>query len=131
MESLTDPTAARVVVEKIVLERVHFYHQQILDQTILQEPVIDVVLDNLSYDMVVRMRCFVWGETVGEHAVSYPKDWWEAFKERWFPYSWQDRWPTKMKTIKFDVKAVYPTLDYSLPNKNPRLILMRQYEDKF
>lgn len=29
----------------------------------------------------------------------WPSDWWQAFKERWFPKWWLKRWPVNYQTI--------------------------------
>lgn len=36
----------------------------------------------------------------------YPKDWWQAFKERWFPKWALRRWPVEMEVIDID-HAIY------------------------
>lgn len=121
------------VYEQVVLERVNFYCNEMVDEMSLHDMRVEVqlgYLDDVARRMALSMRGYVWGEDVGRHSVSYPNGWWEAFKERWF-YSWMlRRWPVKMKTVAFDVKAVYPTLNYSLPGNNPRLILIKQRESK-
>jgi len=43
-------------------------------------------------------------ETVSRE--KWPKDWWEAVKERWFPAFLLSRWPVKYQRI--DIEAVYP-----------------------
>ena len=40
--------------------------------------------------------------------VEYPADWWQHFKQRWFPESWKTRWPVQMSRRIFAAQAVFP-----------------------
>jgi len=47
---------------------------------------------------------------------SYPLDWWQAFKARWFPAWALKRWPAKMKHVgggrkELEFRAIFPELD--------------------
>lgn len=122
------------VAKQIVLERTNFYCQSELGGAILNGREVDLLrmLDAETHRMVIRMRGFLWGETVGEHVVSYPADWWQALKDRWFPWWLLRRYPVRRTSVRFDVKAVYPTLTFQLPNEPSSLVLLRTYDkDKF
>lgn len=43
-----------------------------------------------------------------EYPVSYPADWWQAFKERWFPAWVKRRWPVKYTRYTIKAWEVYP-----------------------
>lgn len=45
----------------------------------------------------------------------YPADWWQAFKERWFPDWAKKRWPVQYTTHKIDAFVLYPELDVQDP----------------
>ena len=76
------------------------------------------VVDQMLYEM----RVFVWAEDLGENiqvvAVEQPADWWQHFKERWFPAWLLRRFPVRMEKFPHPVKveafAVYPKLPMAL-----------------
>jgi len=63
--------------------------------------------------LVMALSARVFCENVDQFRM--PIDWWQAFKERWFPKIILKKWPVKYKRI--DVKAYYPRLQ--VPYKDP------------
>ncbi len=68
-------------------------------------------LKNMSFEIrknkpfdgfLTELRFFLWGRKekteVVEH-FSYPSDWWQAFKERWFPEFLREKFPVEYKYI--------------------------------
>lgn len=47
--------------------------------------------------------------------VSYPKTWWQHFKQRWFPQWILKKYPVVQTTITASVKTLYPHLRSKLP----------------
>jgi hypothetical protein len=47
------------------------------------------------------------------HTVSFPRDWWQAVKERWAPRWALRRWPVVYTEKVFDARLAFP--DYALP----------------
>ena len=68
----------------------------------------DCILD----EMVYRIHSDIYGRTL----TKYPRDWWEAVKERWFPAWALKRWPVLYNRI----DELYPELE--LPSAGPRVI---------
>lgn len=58
-------------------------------------------------ELCVRMSAFIWAEPLEkiEKTVTWPKDWWQAFKGRWFPVWAKRRWPVQMHTEHMIIKA--------------------------
>ena len=44
------------------------------------------------------------------YKVEYPADWWQAFKDRWFPAWAKRRWIVKTKVILVSFDVLYPEL---------------------
>jgi len=67
--------------------------------------------------MQMTMRRTVWGQTnKGVAKVSYPANWWQHVKQRFFP-SWALAWWPVLKTTEiFDAKTLAPEL--VLPNRD-------------
>jgi hypothetical protein len=62
--------------------------------------------DVLSGTTQVSVRGYIWGEELVD--VSFPRDWWQAFKDRWFPQWLKRRFPV-MKT-RIEGMAYFPKL---------------------
>jgi len=58
----------------------------------------------------LRVRGFVWAESLETIESSYPADWWEAFKERWFPAWLLKHYPVKHIEHILEAKALYPKM---------------------
>ncbi len=54
------------------------------------------------------MRDYLWGEKPEYKEVSYPADWWQAFKERWFPKWAKRRWPVEYEVRRITLHVLYP-----------------------
>jgi len=68
---------------------------------------------------------YLWGEEVAHEEVSYPKDWWQAFRERWIPKWILGRFPVEYRTVVMDAKLIYPKLRPSLP-KEPHFLIINK-----
>jgi len=64
--------------------------------------------------IVLSFRSYLWGEDLGDVVIKYPENWWEAFKERWYPKYILDKFPVKYKTFRANQQVLYPEL--SLPS---------------
>lgn len=53
-----------------------------------------------------------WGDFPTQHlqreTVEWPANWWQHFRERWFPRRWLRRWPVRYACRVFDSRLVYP-----------------------
>jgi hypothetical protein len=59
--------------------------------------------------------------------IKYPRDWREAFKERWFPSWLLSRYPVVYKTHRIDVREIYP--DYRpVVHDQTFLLKLAQYD---
>lgn len=54
--------------------------------------------------MVMQLTGWVTGERINE--IKYPLDWWEHFRQRWFPKFLLEKYPVKFRIYKIDVQ--YP-----------------------
>jgi hypothetical protein len=71
----------------------------------LLEPTLD---HYLSIRLVVRML----SERPKDETVSYPADWWQAFKEQYFPEWLLRHFPVKMESVIISIAAIYPTVAF-------------------
>lgn len=79
----------------------------------------DIVNVPWCEDAIMRLRAFMLGETLRSKTWRWPADWWQHFKERWFPAWARQRWPVVYQWRRVDIDAVYPELSkrVSLPRE--------------
>ena len=60
--------------------------------------------DIFSQSIILQFRTWIHGMTKERVTVheTWPSDWWQAFKERWFPQWALRRWPVKHERIDID-----------------------------
>lgn len=82
-------------------------------------------LDTVTNEMVVSLDTYMAG-IVSERIVidrQWPADWWQAFRERWFPGWWLARRPVQYERIHVDKKifsAVCPHVPITSPGQVTR-----------
>lgn len=77
-------------------------------------------LEQVGRDMALHLTRRIPKETVAHFHIKYPKNWKEAFKERWFPNWLLKKFPVKYNEVKYDVEAFYDKV--SLPDKQPYVV---------
>lgn len=81
-------------------------------------------VDSKDEYIAYKIKSYVWSQDAGKKVVfKYPSDWWQAFKERWFPKWLLDRYRVVYTYKEFVVKATYP--DLKIQNCEPVLRLMQ------
>jgi len=113
-------------VETVELERMRFGLQQSLSRSLMISKV-GVEYDQMLDAVVAKLEAFVYGRALGHQEVSYPADWWQALKERWFPPWAKRRWPTKMTRVVMRAVAFYPTLRYDVPGHKAVIAILKEH----
>lgn len=86
----------------------------VLNFVVSREAPADYIADLIKY----MVRGYVWSQDAGKKVeFKYPADWWQAFKERWFPAWLLKSYPVIYTHREFQVKATYP--DLVVQNHNP------------
>jgi hypothetical protein len=93
----------------MVLEKIQFYSKTYC--SLLPDINTNVYFDETAKSMVLNLRAIILGRELGE--VRLPANWWEAFKERFFPEFLRKYFPVKYRVITY--KSLYPYL--RLPNQ--------------
>lgn len=73
--------------------------------------------DDFLRAMVLKLEGHVLSENLERYEIEYPKDWWQAFKERWFPERLLEKYPVVYTQEIIDLKVLYPRLKVSLPEQ--------------
>jgi hypothetical protein len=113
-------------METVELKALEIGLQQMLSSELLGTNV-KIVQDILYNGVRVAIRGFVWAEneSVRRQEVKYPRDWWQAFKERWFPKWLLEKYPVDYHIVVLDVTAIYPDFKQAVPEFTSRLIIQK------
>ncbi len=122
------PPEFYVPVETVTLERMKLAAFAIVDRELMEHfaigPQVDIsAMDYLCDSLTLRIVQMVYGRTMEKVEVEYPADWWQAFRERWFPAWVLRRWPVKKTVVRLEAKELYPKL--SVPDYQPQLQLYK------
>jgi len=111
-----------VVLEKLKYAIITFVPEAMIDDIRTSEHV-----SFIANDFAIQLRGFIWAEekSAQRQVVTYPLNWWQAFKERWAPKWALKKWPVQYKRVELDVKAIYPEFKQAMPDKTMRLTIIR------
>jgi len=77
----------------------------------------------IADEIVVRVKQDILGRELERIEAAYPADWWEAFKDHWFPEWAKQRWPVRRVEVRLVARELYPKV--ALPDKGPVIALDR------
>lgn len=86
----------------------------------------NVTRDILLDDFIAQINCILYGETIFRKMVTYPLNWKEAFKERWFPKWILKRYPVQYKEIELSIAEVYPNISECPRNERPVCLFLKK-----
>ena len=91
---------------------------QYLDEKLVdfgEPPKLDISeqADWMTDEIVLRIKQEIWGREVERQECRWPTDWWQAFKERWFPAWAKKRWPAKYHTCVITARELYPKMHFA------------------
>jgi hypothetical protein len=122
-----------VELEQVTLEKLKFG----IIKYLTPEFLIDMVtvsnhIDFMADEIAIAVRGFVWGEkeSAQHEEIEYPRNWKQAFKERWFPKWMLKRWPVQTTKIILDVRAIYPTFKPKVDGHEYRLIIQKMTSER-
>ncbi len=102
------------MVQRLTLRKIHLEYCQLFDASRVREHVD--IMPHLGHTVQHHFATYVMGMHEQRIDKEWPRDWWEAFKERWFFRFglrwWVRRWPVRRESIHTDVyKAVCPHIE--------------------
>ena len=96
---------------EVILERLRFRMGEFITKESLTFVTVEFLENHFTDSIIFNWRAAIAGQ--GLRTIQYPKDWWQSFKERWFPKKFKKRWPIEYKII--DIYALYPSI--AMPDK--------------
>lgn len=112
------------MIETVELERIKFGLAMALDKEWMGASV-EFRDDFFTDRIVMQAHGYLWGRNEELVEIRYPKDWREAFKERWFPVLLLKRYPVVYKAHRIDVREIYPDYRPAIPDQVFRLKLAK------
>lgn len=110
--------------EKVVCEVLRYQVQQLLSKEtmLMRNSELKAWIDQQARGMILELRTMAVAKHRKEEIdwVKYPSDWWEAFKERWFPKWMLRRWPVnyKRKVVQQNVYHCCPHMDIKVQSNH-------------
>jgi len=116
---------------EIKLEQIRFRFQSWLTRDALETAemynvTVKMITDQVKDRFLLDMDAFFLGEHVSDHLITYPEDWWQAFKDRWFPDWLIKKYPIKLTVHKFEYKMIYDKFKCQLPEESHKLIMNKR-----
>lgn len=102
------------------LERLKYGIVKKVPEALITSIRVEEHLDFMSNEIAITLQGFIWGNHI--QSIQYPRDWWQAFKERWYPKWLLAKYPVRYKVFEVDVKALYPDLKYDIPGHKARIV---------
>ena len=111
--------------EYIYSQKIHGVSGRLPDHICADAVTLRTEFDNMMGGLVVRLYAAVYGRKSDHQVmVSYPMDWWQAFRERWFPKIWLQAYPVIYKDV---VVSADEFLPFVPPIPNHTHIIRRVY----
>ena len=101
-----DSTSPYLEFERLVGEAITFSVRKTISKHALPSDLNlanAIVIDLAAEGMVVELSQIIYGKHIYDefhYGIDYPTDWWQAFKERWFPMWARNRWWVKKERIR-------------------------------
>lgn len=94
---------------EIRLEKLRVAAQVVVSENLLYDARLDIIEDMLTRQFRVTIRGSILKLGKGASMeIKYPQDWWQSFKERWFPDWALSRWPVRYKVHEIKAEALFP-----------------------
>ena len=110
----------RVETNTIVIEKLKYaFFKALAAEEIDATADFSLHADWFADSITARVKGFIWSSKIDTVHIQYPKDWWQAFKERWYPAWLKRKYPVVYRKRKIDFYAMYP--EYKHKTEDPRL----------
>ena len=83
----------------------------------------------IGNEIAIRLVQPVWGREAKRQECKWPADWWQAFKERWFPAWAKARWPVEYHTEVMTVRELYPALRMPDKRYHAEFVVVKGHDD--
>jgi len=99
---------------KVILEKFQTAIEHRITPELLNQYSYGAIYDIFWDDMIVRLNRFIPSYRCPNFLANCPKDWFQAFKERFAPKWILKKWPVVYRDLEIEVRQLYP--DFALPD---------------
>ena len=101
-------------IKQIVLDKIPISVRQTMSPVLLNNLDLEIFTDKLV-GRIFQLNSFVLGEIIDDVYCRYPENWWQAFRERFFPAWWLKKYPVRYVERNINVYRTYPFFNLSIP----------------
>jgi hypothetical protein len=115
-------------IEQVTLNKIRLAARAHIDPDTLLDQNFDVMVDAYTQSLVLQLSGAVLGKEYEPLAFQWPRDWWEAVKERFAPQWLLARWPVIYRKERVEFREIYPDFKPALPQseRQHRFVIARQ-----
>ena len=99
------------ILNAIKLRWGHSVSKELLEDA-LRRGKLNVYLDYVFDMLEFELNGFIWGQKTEPQEIIYPRDWWQAFKARWFPEWLLKKYPVVFIEHVISFNVLYPDFKY-------------------
>lgn len=120
MKDITEEDVAVAMREYLYTQKVHSTKYALPNFLYNGAVQFEAVFDPAMAAMVLRLYTMTYGRK-SDHVVvvKQPADWWEAFRERWFPKVWLKAYPVRYHETRVCAEEFMP---YVPPSRDTHII---------
>ncbi len=112
----------RIDTKEAVLTKLKIGLLTVLSEEFILDGEVRFIEDYANRTIRAQITGYLWGEDAYSTTISYPLNWWQAFKDRWFTRRMLARWPVIWTDVMISTKAVYPGFIPSIPDRKYALV---------
>ena len=89
-------------IDEIHLEVIKHHISTLVSPAVIKHMGLKTVMEDSSQQIIRRLELFLTGDSNHDvilESKSYPENWWEALKERWFPVQLKKMFPIKFNSV--------------------------------
>jgi len=120
----------KIILQKALWEKIRLYAKAEEPLELYQDCIHpEIFLDDFARTLVGLIKIELTSQKLDHIDIKYPANWWEAFKERWFPKWLLRKFPIIYHEEHYDVHAFHPTV--ILPDEKGVVVkFIRSYEEE-
>ena len=122
---MSDP---RVEYSTVEIEAFKVGLRKALDRYLVEPEVRAYVLDVFQQSIMVEVEGFIWGQKLGTKTIKHPLDWWQAFKERWFPEWLKRKYPVVYQVHRISHTAMFPGFKPGVPVGRSEWVVFSEFD---
>ena len=105
-------------IERVILQRIQWHMGHRFDAEYAHSIDASVFKDEIPGTFVIHMTKSVFAHIHDGPTITYPKDWWQAFKLRWLPGWTLKRWPVEYTKHVISLREIYPAIKPQIPQED-------------